>query len=177
MVHSGITFANRVEQVSSDSESDSEEEEDADETEADEDEDEVSGSDAELAYLLRLQQLQSRSQLGGWGTVPASRAGLGLNDLANASTSVTARLAKAKAKRLKQLGRESAASKKAKKEKKPKKKRASKLEFKRVDQLWDSTIHNYKLTDTAEDEESSEYDQYLFNVRRTFDWEGKYKVC
>jgi hypothetical protein len=35
---------------------------------------------------------------------------------------------------------------------------------------------NYKLTDTAQDEESSEYDQYLFNVRRTFDWEGKYKV-
>ncbi|PQE22433.1 AAA family ATPase protein [Rutstroemia sp. NJR-2017a BVV2] len=63
-----------------------------------------------------------------------------------------------------------------KKSKKGKKKRASKLEFKRVDQLWDSTIHNYKLTDTAEDEESSEYDQYLFNVRRTFDWEGKYKA-
>ncbi|KAK8905384.1 hypothetical protein QC760_006570 [Botrytis cinerea] len=59
---------------------------------------------------------------------------------------------------------------------KGKKKRGSKLEFKRVDQLWDSTIHNYKLTDTAEDEESSEYDQYLFNVRRTFDWEGKYKA-
>jgi hypothetical protein len=67
--------------------------------------------------------------------------------------------------------------KKGKKDKKSKKKRGSKLEYKRVDQLWDSTIHNYKLTDTAEDEESSEYDQYLFNVRRTFDWEGKYKVC
>jgi hypothetical protein len=66
---------------------------------------------------------------------------------------------------------------KGKKDKKGKKKRASKLEYKRVDQLWDSTIHNYKLTDTAEDAESSEYDQYLFNVRRTFDWEGKYKVC
>jgi hypothetical protein len=62
-----------------------------------------------------------------------------------------------------------------KRSKKGKKKRGSKLEFKRVDQLWDSTIHNYKLTDTAEDEESSEYDQYLFNVRRTFDWEGKYR--
>jgi hypothetical protein len=74
------------------------------------------------------------------------------------------------------LGLDPKALKKAKKEKKIKKKRASKLEFKRVDQLWDSTIHNYKLTDTAEDEESSEYDQYLFNVRRTFDWEGKYKV-
>lgn len=66
--------------------------------------------------------------------------------------------------------------KKSKKDK-GKRKRGSKLEYKRVDQLWDSTIHNYKLTDTAEDEESSEYDQYLFNVRRTFDWEGKYKVC
>jgi hypothetical protein len=68
-------------------------------------------------------------------------------------------------------------SKKSKKDtKKKKKKRGSKLEYKRVDQLWDNTIHNYKLSDTAEDEESSEYDQYLFNVRRTFDWEGKYKV-
>jgi hypothetical protein len=66
--------------------------------------------------------------------------------------------------------------KKSKKGKRSKHKRGSKLEFKRVDQLWDSTIHNYKLTDTAEDEESAEYDQYLFNVRRTFDWEGKYKT-
>jgi hypothetical protein len=81
------------------------------------------------------------------------------------------------AKKLAALGLDAAGQKKSKKGKKPsKKKRASKLEFKRVDQLWDSTIHNYKLTDTAEDEESSEYDQYLFNVRRTFDWEGKYKV-
>ena len=80
------------------------------------------------------------------------------------------------AKQLAALGLDSLGSKKSRKEKKSKKKRGSKLEFKRVDQLWDSTIHNYKLTDTAEDEESSEYDQYLFNVRRTFDWEGKYKV-
>lgn len=65
---------------------------------------------------------------------------------------------------------------KPKKDKSPPKKRGSKLEFKRVDQLWDSSIHNYKLTDTKEDVKSSEYDQYLFNVRRTFDWEGKYKV-
>jgi hypothetical protein len=57
---------------------------------------------------------------------------------------------------------------------KSKKKRGSKLEFKRVDQLWDNTIHSYKLQDTAEVDED-EYDEYLFNVRRTFDWEGKYK--
>ncbi|RAL59605.1 hypothetical protein DID88_006464 [Monilinia fructigena] len=55
-----------------------------------------------------------------------------------------------------------------------KKKRGSKLEYTRE---W----INYgiarsiitSLPDTAEDEESSEYDQYLFNVRRTFDWEGR----
>ncbi|KAI9729611.1 MAG: hypothetical protein M1818_008458 [Claussenomyces sp. TS43310] len=54
--------------------------------------------------------------------------------------------------------------------------RASKLEFKRVDELWDDEIHNYKLSDTAEDMESSEYDQYLFTVRRTFDGENKYRT-
>ncbi|KAI9826009.1 MAG: hypothetical protein M1819_007464 [Sarea resinae] len=76
------------------------------------------------------------------------------------------------------------------KESKKKGKRASKLEFKRVDQrkvfnpngkivadqlvVWDDSIHNYKLTDTAPDEDADEYDQYVFTVRRKFDWEGKY---
>ncbi|ETS75830.1 hypothetical protein PFICI_12774 [Pestalotiopsis fici W106-1] len=50
------------------------------------------------------------------------------------------------------------------------------LEFKRVDQVWDSTTHNYKLQDTATDAHNSRYDEYLFHVRRTFDWEGKYKA-
>jgi hypothetical protein len=99
-----------------------------------------------------------RGQLGG-GAAARMRAARNANQLAALGLDPTGAL------------------KKGKKDKKAKKKRASKLEFKRVDQLWDSTIHNYKLTDTAEDEESSEYDQYLFNVRRTFDWEGKYKVC
>lgn len=40
--------------------------------------------------------------------------------------------------------------------------------------VWDNSIHNYKLTDTAEDEDADEYDQYLFTVRRQFDWKGKY---
>ncbi|KAI0134856.1 hypothetical protein F4814DRAFT_2258 [Daldinia grandis] len=53
---------------------------------------------------------------------------------------------------------------------------AQHLEFKRVDQIWDSQIHNYKLQDTAENPSSSQYDEYLFHVRRTFDWEGKYKT-
>ena len=52
--------------------------------------------------------------------------------------------------------------------------RASKVDFVRVDQLWDSSIHNYKLTETAEDADADEYDQYVFTVRRKFDWENKY---
>ena len=58
--------------------------------------------------------------------------------------------------------------------KKQKRKRASKVAFKRVDQLWDSTIHNYKLTETIDDPDVNEWDQYIFTVRRRFDWEHKY---
>lgn len=57
---------------------------------------------------------------------------------------------------------------------KKKQKRGSKAEFVRVDQLWDSSIHNYKLTETAEDADADEYDQYVFTVRRKFDWENKF---
>lgn len=108
-----------------------------------------------------MQQLQALQPTNPWGTLSKAR---------------SKRVSSRNAKQLAALGLDSLGQKKAKKEKRAKKKRGSRLEFKRVDQLWDSTIHNYKLTDTAEDEESSEYDQYLFNVRRTFDWEGKYRV-
>ncbi|KAF9638151.1 putative aaa family atpase protein [Lasiodiplodia theobromae] len=53
-------------------------------------------------------------------------------------------------------------------------KRASTLEFKRVDELWDSKIHNYKLTESAEDP-ADEFNAYIFTVRRRFDWENKYR--
>lgn len=53
-------------------------------------------------------------------------------------------------------------------------KAASKMAFKRVDQLWDNTIHNYKLTETVDDTGANEWDQYIFTVRRKFDWENKY---
>ncbi|KAI9816257.1 MAG: hypothetical protein M1827_001858 [Pycnora praestabilis] len=78
--------------------------------------------------------------------------------------------------RLKEMGFDTAGkSKKSPKSKDHKKgKRASKLEYKRVDQLWDSSIHDYKLTDTSEAQDADEYDQYIFTVRRRFDWEGKY---
>ncbi|KAL2200201.1 hypothetical protein P885DRAFT_74036 [Corynascus similis CBS 632.67] len=54
--------------------------------------------------------------------------------------------------------------------------KATKLDYKRVDQVWDDTIHNYKLQDTAEGEVDAQYDEFIFHVRRTFDWEGKYKA-
>jgi len=61
------------------------------------------------------------------------------------------------------------------KKRNPKASRSSRLDYKRVDQVWDNTIHNYKLQDTAEGTTDAQYDEYLFHVRRTFDWEGKYK--
>ena len=40
--------------------------------------------------------------------------------------------------------------------------------------VWDSTIHNYKLTETIDDPDADEWDQYIFTIRRKFDWENKY---
>lgn len=58
----------------------------------------------------------------------------------------------------------------------PPKKRSSKLDFKRVDQVWDTTIHNYRLQETSATTSNSQYDGYVLQVRRTFDWEGKYQA-
>jgi hypothetical protein len=55
-------------------------------------------------------------------------------------------------------------------------KKPKKLDFKRVDQVWDNSIHNFKLQDTAESAADKKYDGFCFHVRRTFDWEGKYKA-
>lgn len=56
------------------------------------------------------------------------------------------------------------------------KRKTPRLDFKRVDQVWDNSIHNYKLQDTAEATAENLYEDYLFHVRRNFDWEGKYKA-
>ncbi|KAJ4257572.1 hypothetical protein NW762_008697 [Fusarium torreyae] len=48
--------------------------------------------------------------------------------------------------------------------------------FKRVDQVWDNHINNFKLQDTADADTDSQYEEFIFHVRRTFDWEGKYKT-
>lgn len=61
-------------------------------------------------------------------------------------------------------------------QKEKKKRKATKLDYKRVDQVWDDSIHNYKLQDTAEGTVDAQYDEFIFHVRRTFDWEGKYKA-
>ncbi|WDK21166.1 ATPase [Colletotrichum graminicola] len=58
----------------------------------------------------------------------------------------------------------------------PSSKKKSKLDFKRVDQVWDSAIHQYKLQDTAASTSETQYSGYVLQVRRTFDWEGKYKA-
>ncbi len=59
---------------------------------------------------------------------------------------------------------------------KKKRQKATKLDYKRVDQVWDDVIHNYKLQDTAERTVDAQYEEFIFHVRRTFDWEGKYKT-
>lgn len=40
--------------------------------------------------------------------------------------------------------------------------------------VWDNTIHKFKLTETVDDLDADEWDQYIFNVRRKFNWENKY---
>ncbi|KAJ8060180.1 hypothetical protein OCU04_010526 [Sclerotinia nivalis] len=167
--------------LSSDSESGSdneyeEDEDDSSDAEADEDADEVVDvTNAQLqAQLMQIQAQLQRTPISHPPT-QLPPAVWNLPPPPAASNSLPPGTRQLQALRRKLWLDERNQGKKGKKDK-GKKKRGSKLEYKRVDQLWDSTIHNYKLTDTAEDEESSEYDQYLFNVRRTFDWEGKYKA-
>ncbi|RDW80487.1 hypothetical protein BP5796_05185 [Coleophoma crateriformis] len=139
------------------------------ESEQDETVDDLALQQKLLQLQIQQQQLQGLNNAGiqanNWSLPPPRASRLSRQQVARNARQLAA---------LGSLDRKS--RKKAKKEKGSKNKRGSRLEFKRVDQLWDSTIHNYKLTDTNEDDESSEYDQYLFNVRRTFDWEGKYKA-
>lgn len=42
-----------------------------------------------------------------------------------------------------------------------------------MDHIWDSSIHNWKIKESAEDDDS-EFSEYAFLVRRCFDWENKY---
>lgn len=48
-------------------------------------------------------------------------------------------------------------------------------EFKRVDWVWDTTNYSYKLQDSVEASTTSQYDGFVFHVRRIFDPDGKYR--
>ncbi|KAG0156595.1 hypothetical protein PDIDSM_3776 [Penicillium digitatum] len=89
------------------------------------------------------------------------------------------KVSKRRAKKLRGLASEDVAANdsvgETRREKRSKKKKpASKVAYKRVDQLWDTTIHKYKLTETVDDPDADEWDQYIFNIRRKFNWENKY---
>ena len=72
----------------------------------------------------------------------------------------------------KQVKRDAKATKKA--EARRKKLKGTKLEFVRVDRLWDYDQHAYITRETRADSESGEYDEYVFNVRRIFNWDNKH---
>jgi len=114
----------------------------------------------QLQQQLQLQQQQSlpppipqpqrtltglEQQLGG---LRAPGRGLQL-DFGTSDTIARIQAAR-NARQLKALGLDATGKQLKKEKKEKKKKRGSKMEYKRVDQLWDNTIHNYKLQDTAE---------------------------
>ncbi|KAF1823569.1 uncharacterized protein K489DRAFT_200064 [Dissoconium aciculare CBS 342.82] len=51
--------------------------------------------------------------------------------------------------------------------------KADGLKYKRVDQIWDSTIHNFALKESAEDDDG-EFAEFAFLVRRVFDYKNQY---
>ena len=81
----------------------------------------------------------------------------------------------ARAKKARRTKGSSDESEDAEKVKKSKKKKGSKTGFMRVDEVWDSKIHDYKLTETSSKSEEDEFGEYCLVVRRCFDWEGKYR--
>ncbi|KIW08695.1 uncharacterized protein PV09_00642 [Verruconis gallopava] len=64
-------------------------------------------------------------------------------------------------------------SRKHKKDKKKKAKKGTISEFKRVNHVWDNNIHCWKTTEEVE-ENTDEYDEYAFLVKRLHDWDGHY---
>ncbi|KAF2109978.1 hypothetical protein BDV96DRAFT_528794 [Lophiotrema nucula] len=70
-----------------------------------------------------------------------------------------------------QIAANSATSTDAKKDDKKASKKG-KLEFKRVDEVWDNKLRNWAIKTTS-DEKNDEFD-CVFAIRRKFDWEGKH---
>lgn len=125
-------------------------------------EDNADPPNPDLDLLLREQQ--RRRALAAGGSDPTGL-GFELSRLQKLDSDLKA---------LKKMNKKAKGSKKKGKKVAAASKRASTLEFKRVDELWDSKIHNYKLTESAEDP-ADEFNAYIFTVRRKFDWENKYR--
>lgn len=54
--------------------------------------------------------------------------------------------------------------------------RASKLEFKRLDELYNKAIHDFYLAESSKtpSAKTDKWEEYVFVVRRRFDWQNKY---
>ncbi|KAK4932277.1 hypothetical protein LTR28_011431, partial [Elasticomyces elasticus] len=124
---------------------------DSDSEESDSDKDDCSASSNQSEKSTKVKS--SRKKRSRLGTGRRTRLELG-NEIAEL---------KLKLKRKLNIG-----GRKGKKGKKPRS-----LDYKRVDQLWDDVAHNYKLKESAEDDEN-EFSEFLFLVRRVFDWENRY---
>jgi hypothetical protein len=61
----------------------------------------------------------------------------------------------------------------AREKKKTKPKKGTTIDFKRVNHVWDSTVHNWKIVEN-EEEDADEFDEFAFIVRRRFDWDNHY---
>ncbi|KAG9245812.1 hypothetical protein BJ878DRAFT_333797 [Calycina marina] len=156
-------------EISSDSDSDSNSNSDTDSDNVssdEEEEDEVADTERtqQLQQLVLQQQQQMQHlqtlQAGGWNGLPtpggtrAPRRELAVAT-ANQLRTIPADLVEGKTKETKKKG--------------------NKLVFRRVDQLWDNKTHRFELKDTAEEVKATNDEGFLFNVRRTFTWEGEYK--
>ncbi|KAH8596023.1 hypothetical protein B0O99DRAFT_511005 [Bisporella sp. PMI_857] len=152
------------EESSSDSDSDSSSDSESEAVESDE---EVAVTDdATLQQQLLL--MQKMQQMQGQSTIPWS-----LPPPAGQPPKPKARPPMTTAQRLAALGLDPATINKAKQAKK--KTASGKLEYRRVDHLWNKTNHRFELSDTVEQVKSTNDDKYLFHVRRTFTWEGEYR--
>ncbi|KAG2414654.1 hypothetical protein HFD88_003845 [Aspergillus terreus] len=142
------------------------------ESDPDADEDESSMDEKTLKKLI--QMLKLRKAKKNRSKEDSTEDPYGDDDESEDSDDVDLRLAKLKLSRQGKHRRKRHSDSNNDAQKRKRKRAASKMAFKRVDQLWDNTIHNYKLTETVDDPTANEWDQYLFTVRRKFDWDNKY---
>jgi hypothetical protein len=122
------------------------------------DEDEVE-ADAGLGALAGNDQIAALLQAIALGRTGARRTA-GLSATANQAT-------------LNALKKRARRAEKQVKDKKKRPKKGSTVDFKRVNHVWDTTVHNWKIVEN-EEEELDEFDEYAFIVRRKFDWDNHY---